>query len=498
VSLRARVLAGIAVVGVVLVLVLVAITRTTEDKLLRQVDQQLADALGSGRRFDLPFGGPVPPVGDDPRRLTSFYVAWVRDGDVQTLLVPNVGDDEPLPLIDADEAVAAARSGRPFTVGSDQGDLRFRARATSAGRFDGVLVVALPLRSVDDAVAGLVRVEVIGAAVIVATLALVAWWVVHLGIRPVQRMTTVAGDIAAGDLSRRVPAADPRTEAGALGQALNQMLGRIEEAFDERRRAEQRLRQFVADASHELRTPVATIRGYAELYRAGGLRQPGELDDALRRTEQEAVRMGGLVDDLLHLARLDEGRPLAVGPVDLAALVDDAARDARAQDPARPVTVRADGPLVVAGDEARLRQVLANVVGNALVHTLPGTPVEITAARRDGRAVVEVTDHGPGMSAEVAARAFERFYRADPARSRHRGGSGLGLAIVDATVRAHGGAAAVASTPGVGTTLRIELPLDGPVPPPPPTSSPTAPPVSPPVSPPPPPPAPPPAPRPSA
>jgi two-component system OmpR family sensor kinase len=271
-------------------------------------------------------------------------------------------------------------------------------------------------------------------------------------------MTKTASAIADGDLSQRVPDVVPGTEAGELGTALNTMLGRIEHAFDERGRADARLRRFVADASHELRTPVTTIRGYAELYRTGGLREPGELDSAMRRTEAEAVRMGNLVEDLLVLARLDQGRPLQREPVDLDALARDAARDAGAVDPDHPVRAVAAGGVVVPGDADRLRQVVTNLVGNARVHTTPGTPVEVRTFREGERAVLEVADEGPGMPPEVADRAFERFYRADPARSRHRGGTGLGLAIVKATVDAHGGTVSLRSTPGQGTTVRVELP----------------------------------------
>jgi two-component system OmpR family sensor kinase len=271
-------------------------------------------------------------------------------------------------------------------------------------------------------------------------------------------MTATATAIAGGDLSHRVPEVAARTEAAELGNALNLMLARIETAFDERVRSEARLREFAADASHELRTPIATIRGYAELYRVGALDGVGELSEAMRRTEDEAIRMGSLVDDLLHLVRLDQGRPLEREPVDLAVLATDAVRDVSALQPDRPVTATIDRPVTVLGDEARLRQVLGNVVGNALVHTPVEAPVEVRVMWSGARAVVEVTDQGPGMSPEAASRAFERFYRADPSRSRHRGGTGLGLAIVDATVRAHGGETTLRSDPGAGTTVRIELP----------------------------------------
>jgi two-component system OmpR family sensor kinase len=288
------------------------------------------------------------------------------------------------------------------------------------------------------------------------------WWVIHLGVRPVQRMTETAGAIAAGDLSQRVPEGRPGTEAGDLGVALNGMLGRIEEAFDQRTASEARLRRFVADASHELRTPLATIRGYAELYRVGALDEPVALDDAMRRTEQESIRMGALVDDLLHLARLDQGRPLEREPVDLVAVAADAVQDAQAVEPDRVVRTRTDDAVVVLGDQARLHQVIANLIANALVHA-PGAAIEVQVRRDADLAVIEVSDDGPGMADEDAARAFERFYRADSSRSRHQGGSGLGLSIVDATVRALGGRSTIATAPGEGTTVRIELPLAEPV-----------------------------------
>lgn len=453
-SLRARVLAGLAVIAVVALGVMVVITRTTRVNLVRQVDAQLEGAVGPVRRIDF---GPRRPAHEP---LSSVFVAIVANGQVRTRVSPALrGEHVPLPALTADRAVAAAQAGQAFTVGSTEADVRYRARAYVDNRTGDIVVLALPIDYVDDAMARLVAVELVAGAVIGLALGLVGWWVIHLGVRPVKQMTQVASAIAAGDLSQRVPQADTRTEAGELGAALNTMLGRIEAAFDERARAESQLRQFVADASHELRTPVATIRGYAELYRSGGLHDTDDLDDAMRRTEQEAVRMGALVDDLLHLARLDQGRPLEGEPVDLAMVVRDAASDARAVDQERDVRVVAEDSLIVTGDEARLRQVVANVVGNALVHTPSNSAIEIRARRDGSVGVVEVADEGPGMAPEVAARVFERFFRADSARSRHSGGSGLGLSIVDATVRAHGGSVSVDSAEGKGTTIRIAIPL---------------------------------------
>ncbi len=454
-SLRTRLLIGVAVVAVVLAGAAVFVTRSTEARLIEQVDAQLREADPPFGRGPFPRGGPSP----DPDRFSSLYLGVVDGNRLRTVATPNVTSaDPPLPELSAEQA-RQAEADEPFTVDSTSPDQRYRVVVRAErGRGSGALVLGLPLGDVDDTVDRLVAVQAGATVIALAVLGLVAWWVIRLGIRPVKAMTATATAIAGGDLSRRVPDGSRGTEAGELGRALNQMLGRIEDAFDQRTRSEQRLRRFVADASHELRTPVTTIRGYAELYRAGGLDDATELGEAMRRTEQEAVRMGSLVDDLLHLARLDQGRPLERQPVDLSVVVDDAVRDARAVDPERPISAVLDGPAMVTGDDGRLRQVVANLVGNALVHTPAGTPVEVRVTRGDGRVVLEVADQGPGMSEAVAARAFERFYRADPSRSRHHGGSGLGLSIVEATVRAHGGSASLSSRPGAGTTVRIELP----------------------------------------
>ena len=447
-TLRARLVTGMAVIAVVLAVAAVFITRTTEHHLVDQVDAQL-------ERAQLPFG----PDGDGtgPRgRLSSLYVGGYdrTTGELITLAEPTLaGDEAPTaPDVSLARARAAVTSGNEFTVD----DYRVSARNGPRGT---LLVVALPLNDVHDAVHRLVAVELLVTLAVLAVLMLVSWWVIRLGVVPIKRMTETATAIAGGQLSHRVPDVAPGTEAGDLGVALNQMLGRIEEAFDERTQSEERLKRFVADASHELRTPITTIRGYAELYRNGGLKEKVALDEALQRTEKEAIRMGGLVDDLLHLARLDQGRPMEQERVDVAALARDAARDAQAVEPERPITVSAGGPLVVTGDEHRLRQVFANLVTNALVHTDPGTPVQVRTSRVGDDAVVEVVDEGAGMDPDIAARAFERFFRADPSRSRHRGGTGLGLSIVDATVSAHHGKVSLESAPGKGTTVRVALPL---------------------------------------
>src|SRR6478672_4250254 len=451
-SLRARLLAGMVVVSFVLVAVAFIIARTTEANLVDRVDQQLVESAGQ-----LPPGAPVGSTTNPLIGPTSIYAWRIRNGIIEVLQQPNVATDESGgPRISVDSAIAAARSGDAFTVSGTSGSGRYRVLAMRTP--GGVDVVGVSLHDVGSTMSRLRWVLVAAIAIVIGILGVVVFWVLRLGVRPLKRMTKTAGAIAAGDLSERVPAEAEGTEARELGDALNAMLTTIEGAFAERAASEARLRRFVADASHELRTPVTTIRGYAELYRHGGLAAPADLDQAMRRTESESVRMASLVDDLLLLARLDEGRPLARDSVDLGVLGVDAAADARAVAPDREITAEVAADVTVEGDEDRLRQVVGNLVGNALVHTPAGTPVSVRVHNGSGRAVVEVHDDGPGMTPDVAARAFERFSRADASRSRHAGGAGLGLAIVRAIVVAHGGAVALESAPDAGTTVRVELP----------------------------------------
>ncbi|MFL6205641.1 MAG: sensor histidine kinase [Acidimicrobiales bacterium] len=453
-SLRARLLLGAGVIALVLAVASVAIVNLTRTNLVDQVDAQLRSADEQLR--DLLPGGPQDRPGDDPASLSALYVGLLTaDGQMLTVREPNLRTDAPLPVVDRGD-VGALLDGRTITVGSTDpdADYRMRAQPIRGGR---TLTLALPLDDVEESVRQLLAIVLVAGLAVLGVLGLVIWWVLRLGVRPVQRMTATAGAIAAGDLSQRVEEGTRGTEAGDLSLALNGMLGRIEEAFDQRAASEARLRQFVADASHELRTPVATIRGYAELYRTGALERDDQLDDAMRRTEEEAVRMGTLVDDLLHLARLDQGRPLEREVVDLGQLVEDSVRDARAVEPGRAITVTIPFPVSVLGDRARLHQVVANLVSNARVHA-PDAPIDVRLRKDGEEAVIEVRDEGPGMEEADAARAFERFYRADTSRSRQHGGAGLGLAIVDATVRAHGGTTTIDTAPGDGTTITVRLP----------------------------------------
>jgi two-component system OmpR family sensor kinase len=332
---------------------------------------------------------------------------------------------------------------------------------TDDTRIPGLGVVAVPLDGVDgvDHTLSTLLLFEISISTGITILVLVAiWLLVRRGMRPLERMGATARTIAASGLGSRVEPSNERTEVGRLGLALNAMLGQIERAFAEREVVEQRLRHFVSDASHELRTPLTSMRGYAELLQRTPDMSREDVLLAVRRIEDETRRMGLLVDDLLLLARLDQRRPLDRGPVDLTSMINDAVSDARAADPERTVLARIATPMVVTGDDLRLRQALANLVRNALVHTPAGSPVEVSLQALDGHAEIDVIDHGPGVPAAQRDRIFERFHRADPLRSRDQGGSGLGLSIAAAVVNAHGGRISVEDTPGGGATFRVELP----------------------------------------
>jgi two-component system OmpR family sensor kinase len=467
-SLRSRLLAGVGLVAVVLTLVAIVITASTRARLIDQVDDRLVAGASDGRpgSFDDGDGrdGDRDGRGTDPdgspERRSDFYEGVLAaDGTLTTIFVPNIGgDDFGPPDLDPDAFDLESRSGTIVTAPAVSGDVEYRVLVTTDGRGETAFVTALPLDAVESTITRLVTMVVIAVAIVLAVLAVVTWWMLHLGIRPIKQMTTTASTIAGGDLSARADESSTAAESYELAIALNTMMETIETALDERAASEERLRRFVSDASHELRTPVTTIRGYAELYRLGGLAEPGRLDDAMRRTEAESARMARLVDDMLTLAKLDEQRPLAHERVDMARLAGDAAADARAASPGRVIEVDAPDPAVVLGDDDRLRQVVANLVTNAVTHTEADVPVTVRARVVDDRVVVEVIDRGAGMSPDVVDRVTERFFRADPSRTRQRGGSGLGLSIVDSTVGAHGGTVNVDSAPGRGTRVTVELP----------------------------------------
>ncbi len=428
-------------------------------------DPRLDDLCAAGQYYALPGGA------------GSTYLGCVQPGDDTVVDLQGPDDEGDLPAF----REGAVLSG-PRSVNSVDG--RTDWRVMTARVPEGyTVVVATDLERDQAAIRRLVSIEAIVGLIVVTVLGAAGYVLVRNSLRPLIEVEETARAIAAGDLSRRVPEGNERTEVGRLATSLNGMLSRIETAFraqqaseEQARGSENRMRRFVADASHELRTPLTSIRGFAELYRQGAVGSDEEVRRLMERIEAEGARMGLLVEDLLLLARLDQQRPLVFAPVDLAGIAGDAVHDAKAVQPDRPIVLHLDESLtdvpVVRGDEGRLRQVVGNLVTNALTHTPAGTRVTVTVAQApddDDVLVLRVADDGPGMEAADAERAFERFYRADASRNRSAGGTGLGLAIVSSLVAAHGGSVGLDTAPGRGVVVTVRLPRSGPadvVPPP--------------------------------
>ncbi len=569
--------AVLALVAIALAVISIAGISVLRSYLLNQDDNALQGSIGSAEHYVEQYVG-----GALPRSSPGAAVGWVPSGGKLQWVIepvkPAYGFNSltgpnpppvPGPQVSASPAWLAANLGHYVTVPAQSGGGHWRVflEATTfvtpdGGAITGTVIVGLDVTSVYNTIGRLVSLDLIVSAVLLFALLIIGIAVVRASLRPLTDIEKTAETIAAGDLTRRVPDRDPRTEVGRLGRSLNTMLAQIETAFDARaaselaaRRSEERMRQFVADASHELRTPLTAIRGFAEYYRqrggvaeisgasappalghgagtvadeagtaahqpdpgaheadAGALDSPAsspdadvpagyssaatqgagplaraDLDRIMLRVEQESTRMGVLVEDMLLLARLDQQRPLEQRTVDMLTLAADAVHDARVVAPNRNIglTVGAGAALLVIGDEVRLRQVVGNLMSNALDHTPDGTPIEVRvrsgsldewrkAAEGAGRTalaatsrdvqpfpavILEVADRGPGLTPNQAERVFERFYRADPARTRKAGGAGLGLAIVAALVAAHGGNVWVESPPGGGATFRIAIPL---------------------------------------
>ncbi|CAN5644040.1 hypothetical protein BH23CHL4_BH23CHL4_09110 [soil metagenome] len=343
------------------------------------------------------------------------------------------------------------------TSSSEDNALDYRM-LVQRGPSGNVMVTAAPLDDVDDAVARVVQIFLGFGAVTLLGAAGASWWFIRRELRPVDQMVQTATGIAGGDLTMRVADADTNTELGKLGAALNEMLTQIEQSVGAQIASESRLRRFVSDASHELRNPLTSVRGYAELYRQGAIATPEAVDNAMSRIESEGGRMAKLVDDLLMLARLDEDQALEMAPVDLSMIARQAVADFQAVAPNRPIDATIADSAMVTGDALRLRPVVDNLLSNARVHTPGATPVHVTVTR-DGRGwVLAIADEGPGLSAEQQDHVFGRFWRADPARTRSRGATGLGLAIVSSIVEAHHGAVDVHSAPGEGATFTVRIP----------------------------------------
>lgn len=349
-----------------------------------------------------------------------------------------------------------AGSATYFTTSSPgAGSVTYRVVARPLADGQGTVVVAQPLTDLQSTLGQLLVIELVVSTLLLAVLGAISWIMVRRDMRPLDEMARTAGAIAEGDLGQRVSSVTPGTEVGELGLAFNAMVDRIEGAFAARAASEERLRRFLADASHELRTPLTSILGYAEIFDLGVSDRPAALANSMHAIRSEAARMGTLVDDLFLLAQLDRERPLQLESVDLTAVARDSVTGFGVAVPDRRVALRAAGPVAVTGDPHRLRQVVDNLVGNALTHTPPGTAVTVSVVEREGDAVLTVHDDGPGIRPGDLDRIFEPFFRSDPSRARSTGGAGLGLAIVSAIVAAHGGTVAV--QPGTGTTFEVRM-----------------------------------------
>lgn len=469
-TLRIRLLLAVGTLTVVLLITAFIVNSSVTSYLVAQLDQQLDRfiAPASGETVAMP--PQLPPPGASSTSLSSLFIGRFDGPRLTTVLAPNLDEESAaVPAITREAAEGLARSGGHASVESSVTGTSYRIVARDdVATGTSVVVIGIQLGDVDAAVGRLTALQIAATGLVIALLSLVTWWVLRLGVRPVRQMTVAASQVAAGDLELRIPEAPDGTEAAQLGAALNTMLGRFESAFSRTRQSEERLRRFLADASHELRTPVTTVRGYAELYRLGGLRGAGELDGAMVRVEAESVRMGRLVEDLLRLARLDDGQRPERSSVDLAEVVREQVADLAVVEPGRVVLAQVESA-TVRGVSDHLHQVVANLLRNAVVHTPPTAPITValSGGALSGTAVFVVTDRGPGMRPVDRERAFERFYRADPSRSRSSGGSGLGLAIVDAIVRDHGGTVTIEPTdetdersPGITVTVTLPLLMD--------------------------------------
>lgn len=454
-SFTALLLVVIATVGVV-------VSRSMETILIDQIDSTLGGFVNRGPDAQpLPgTGSPgVPPVdaeNETVRRDIAEVV--INPAGVVVAARPSGFADDPDPLPDVSNL---SNEPGPMTIPAVDGNLEYRAVAQSL-RDGSTLVRAFPLSGVADTTAALIRTLTIGGVIVLLIGAVATYWMVRSSMRPVDHMVETAEAIAGGDLTQRVDEVNPNTELGRLSTSINSMLVTIEESVESERDAQERLRQFVGDASHELRTPITAISGYAQLHRQGGLSTTEAADKAWSRIESESSRMGSLTEDLLTLTRLGQSQPLHIERVDLVQVCRDAAADHMAIDPTRPVTVDGPDTFVIEADQNRLHQVVSSLLANARVHTPPGTNIAISTGVNGDRATLSVGDDGPGIPDEAREHVFDRFYRADASRSRKSGGSGLGLAIVQAIVVAHHGEVSAQASDSGGALLIVTFPLSQP------------------------------------
>ncbi|MCH8229790.1 MAG: HAMP domain-containing histidine kinase [Chloroflexi bacterium] len=447
--------------GVVMIVGIVVVG-SSRSVLLGPIDEELVlvqsgitdKLLKSGdllKRFTVTDDPNLPPV----KSAQAIVIVDISERVVSAQSSGFTDDPDPLPGIEF-FADLVARGGIA-TIPSEDGTLNYRAFGWVNDEGE-IGVLAVPIGEVDAAVEGIVRTFLLTAAVVALLGGIATWWAVRRELRPIDQMIDTAIAISGGDLTQRVHDVDSSTELGRLGTALNEMLVQIEDAITQEQAAKDRLTNFIADASHELRTPIAAVLGYSELYRNGALLEKKDIDNAMRRIGTETSRMERLVADLLLLARLDQPQAMVPVPVNLAAVVRDAVTDSQAIDPDYPITVIGSDSVRVIGDEQRLTQVVANLLANARVHTPKGTQVTVTLREEDSRVILDVVDDGPGLPEKDADKLFERFYRIDSSRSRSSGGAGLGLAIVAAIVAAHGGTIEAANQEGHGARVTLTLP----------------------------------------
>ena len=454
-SLRARLLIAVislAAAGLVLanVVTFTSLRSFLLDRADRTLDESARSIRGPGRDRSAPPGVAVQLRSADGTTVIATLPALDFPGAEQP--------DPQLPdTIEPPTDGEGRESVRYFTVPGQEGG-SYRVRASLEERAEAMLVVASSLDEVDSTLDRLIAIEIIVTLVVLGALVALGLWLVRVGLRPLDDIGRTAAAIAGGDLSRRVERDDDRTEVGRLGHSLNTMLGTIESSFRAQEASERKLRRFVADASHELRTPLAAVRAYAELYGRGAAERPDDLERSMRGISRESERMSLLVDDLLLLARLDDGRPLERDAVALDEVVGEAVETAQAVEPDRPIALAAEH-LLVLGDRDRLRQIVDNLLANVRAHTPAGTAVAVSLRPENGDAVLEVADRGPGLAPEELEHVFERFYRADPSRARASGGAGLGLSIVAAVAEAHGGRVAARSAPEGGAVFTVVVPL---------------------------------------
>ena len=457
-SLRARLIAlVVATAAVALVAVDIVLPLLVREAAIATKDATLTGVITAAKRDSRITARMLSDLSSLAQLRGEIGWSSVSSSGISLVEVPTVSDGEANP----DLTDTAWLNGPATVADSSDGEQRYRAQGfpISIDRDPGYLVAWMPLNDVDATFRRLILIELLVTAGLLILLGSTASLVIRRELRPLESMAAAADDIAQGDLERRVDESDPSTEIGRLGVAFNDMLDGISTLLDERRRSEQRLRQFVADASHELRTPVAAVRGYTDLYNAGALPDNAAVERAMSRMGFEARRMGALVDDLLTLIQADAERTMTHERVDLADLLTGVVDDAAVIDPTRTWRLAGGyGPAIVQGDRLRLHQLFANLLANIRTHTQPGTMATVSVLPGLDEIAVTVSDNGPGVSDEALQRLFDRFYRVDPSRSRENGGTGLGLSIVAAIVRSHGGQIIASHTPGGGLTMTVVLP----------------------------------------